>query len=95
MSKTPLSKNEQMALRKSELQYEARKQAWVEKATQRQLGDHAAKIPIVKSTRKTPPLDEHGRVDTKRKPDGKRKRPPSPPGGLVPASAPKVSTLHN
>lgn len=90
MSKTPLPKHEQAALRRNEHRYEAMKQAWVEKARQRQLGDHAAKVPTVQPTRKTPPLDAEGRVDRRRKEDGKRKRPPSPPTGLVPARAPSV-----
>lgn len=84
VSRNHLSKSEQAFLVRKEAQHEKQKQNFVNKQKQRQLGDHDPKIPVVQTTRKTPPLDEQGKVDglnQRRRMEGKRKREPSPPAG--------------
>ncbi len=83
VSRRPLSKSDQFALLKRERQHEQRKQAHQEKARQRQVGDHDPKVPVVRTTVKTPPLEGS-------RPAEKRKRAPSD-GPSIPLRPANVS----
>lgn len=70
-STRPLSKRERDQIRKSESDHKLTLRRASETRRQRQLGDHAKAVPIVRATSKTPPPSPHQAIT-------KRKREPSP-----------------
>ena len=80
VSRNPLSKAEQDGLQRKERLLELQKQSFLIKQKNRQLGEHDPRVPRVRTTKKTPPLDERGTAGkgNQRGKPSKRKREPSP-----------------
>lgn len=81
-SSSPLSRREREQVKRAEIKHQFSIQTSSERQRKKQLGDHDAKVPAVRPTRKTPPLErEGGRFDSKpwQDPYLKRKLGSSPP----------------
>lgn len=80
-----LSKREREGIKRAETKHQFSLQNVSEKQRKRQLGEHDAAVPVIRTTRKTPPLaTPTTRVDLKHwdASSAKRKREPSPPLGV-------------
>ena len=93
----PLSRNEREDLRRAEIKHRKRIAAAPEYRRRKQLGDHDNSVPLVKSTRRTPPMNDqipkgfkNGTITSQ-----KRKRQPSPPRHVPSGSkAPINGAVH-
>lgn len=84
-TKVPLSNREREEIKRAETRHKFSLQNSSEKQRKKQLGEHDAMVPVIRTTRKTPPLGAHvAGIDSKpwHGASAKRKRGPSPPVGV-------------
>ena len=80
-----LRDGEKADLRRTEAQHKAMLSSTLEHRRKRQLGDHDKSVPLVKSTRRTPPIQDQTPRGSKNSTttSQKRKRQPSPPQHIL------------
>lgn len=87
----PLPRKEKERVSKQEAEHKSALQRLPQRGRKWQMGDHDAKVPTIRESRKTPPLDEEVKTikNTNAPVQGKRKRELSPP--LSAPKGPKIA----
>ena len=90
----PLSKRDKDRITRAEADHRHTLQRMPEIQAKKQLGDHAKSIPIIRTTRDSPPSTGDGRLKEPPLGSVKRKREPSPPSGAPKGARSLAPTGH-